>query len=160
MLIFLIQYHITLFVFFVPAPASDFMQFILELSFLLFFYFAAHSFSIFFALEVSKALFYFAFALTANLFLFLSFVIGTFLCLKDPKTIYNQYQAIEDCNYYIEMLIQDLFFLSNLTFYYFLTLILLVDHLSKINFEFSYPAMKILSTEFDNSVSLNFDWLG
>jgi hypothetical protein len=55
MLIFLFQYHIALFVFVVPAPFSDFTLFILELSFLLFFYFTAHFFSIFFALEVSKA---------------------------------------------------------------------------------------------------------
>jgi hypothetical protein len=55
MFIFLAQYRIALFAFVIPVHVLNFKPFVLVLSFLLFFYFAAHSFSEFFALGVSKA---------------------------------------------------------------------------------------------------------
>ena len=144
MFAFLILDHIILFAFFILAPVLSSKLFASKLSFLLFSYFVARFFSKSFTLTISKALFCFAFALVAGLFLFSRFTIGTFLCLKDQEIIYNRFLVEEGCNYCIEMLIQDLFYLNNLTFYCFLALFLFEDRLLKTSFIFTLSAEKIL----------------
>jgi hypothetical protein len=125
MFAFFILYHIVLFAFFILAPVLSSKLFASKLSFLLFSYFAARFFFKSFTLTISKALFCFAFALVAGLFLFSRFTIGTFLCLKDQEIIYNRSLLDEGCNYCIEILIQDLFYINNLSFYCFLALFFL-----------------------------------
>jgi hypothetical protein len=75
----------------------------------------------------------------------------------DLGTFYNLFLAIKDSNYCIKKLIRALFFLGNLTFYYYPNLLLFKAPLLNISFRFIFPVRINLLIESNNYFSQNFD---